>query len=149
MTENSCPSKEKVSTRIFKNKTTAQIFMLSVALLVIIITMVIATDRFYQVTNVFNILTQISVLGLAAIGAAIVIISGGIDLTLGVIISLSGCTAAALMNSGESIAVAVIAGMAVAIICGIINGGLIVLSKAEPFIVTLGMMSVYRGITLM
>ncbi len=150
MSEKSCPTKkESMSTRIFKNKTTAQIFMLAVALTVIIVAMCIATDRFYQVKNLFNILTQISILGIAALGAAMVIISGGIDLTLGTIISLAGCTAAALMNSGSSILVAVIAGMVVAILCGLLNGTLIVLSKAEPFIITLGMMSVYKGITLM
>ena len=149
MSENGCESKEKLGTKIFKNKTTAQLFMLSVAMAVIIIVMCFATDRFYQWKNLFNILTQISILGIAASGAAIVIISGGIDLTLGAIISLSGCTAAALMNSGSSIFVAVVAGMVVALLCGLLNGVLIILSKAEPFIVTLGMMSVYKGITLM
>lgn len=149
MNEKSYQSKQKIGTRIFINKTTAQIFMLSITLIVIVIFMSFATDRFYQWKNLFNILTQISILGIAAVGASIVIISGGIDLTLGTIISLSGCTAAALMNNGSSIAVAVIAGMIVALLCGLLNGVLIVLSKAEPFIITLGMMSVYKGITLM
>lgn len=149
MNEKSYQSKQKIGTRIFINKTTAQIFMLSITLIVIMIFMSFATDRFYQWKNLFNILTQISILGIAAVGASIVIISGGIDLTLGTIISLSGCTAAALMNNGSSIAVAVIAGMIVALLCGLLNGVLIVLSKAEPFIITLGMMSVYKGITLM
>lgn len=149
MNEVSCKRKRRFKPNMFKNKTTTQIFMLSAALVFIVIVMVFATDRFYQPTNLLNILTQISVLGIASVGAAMVIISGGIDLTLGAIISLSGCTAAALMNNGSSIEAAVIAGMVVAILCGFLNGVLIVLSKAEPFIVTLGMMSVYKGITLL
>lgn len=149
MIEKSCKPKSEVRSSIFKNKTTTQIFMLAVALAVIIIIMCIATDRFYQLNNLFNIFTQISILGIAAAGAAMVIISGGIDLTLGVIISLSGCTAAALMNTGSSIGIAVFAGILVAILCGMLNGFLIVLSRSEPFIITLGMMSVYKGITLL
>lgn len=149
MSEMSCPSKERIGTKIFKNKTTAQIFMLAIAVTVIVIIMCFATDRFYQLNNLFNILTQISILGIAALGASMVIISGGIDLTLGVIISLSGCSAAALMNNGSSIEFAVIVGIVVATLCGLLNGVLVVLSKAEPFIITLGMMSVYKGITLL
>ena len=111
--------------------------------------MCIATDRFYQTKNIMNILTQITALGIAAAGAAVVMISGGIDLTLGTVISLSGCSAAALMGMGYGIEVAVIVGLLVAIGCGALNGTLIVLSKAEPFIITLGMMSVYQGFTLL
>jgi ribose/xylose/arabinose/galactoside ABC-type transport system permease subunit len=123
--------------------------MLGIALAVIIVIMCIATDRFYQTKNVMNILTQITALGIAAAGAAIVMISGGIDLTLGNVISFAGCTTAALMGAGYDTALAVLAGVLVAIGCGALNGALIVLSKAEPFIITLGMMSVYQGFTLL
>ncbi len=134
---------------ILKNKSKSQILMLGIALAVIIVIMCIASDRFYQTKNVMNILTQITALGIAAAGAAIVMISGGIDLTLGNVISFAGCTTAALMGAGYDTALAVMAGVLVAIGCGALNGALIVLSKAEPFIITLGMMSVYQGFTLL
>ncbi|MCL2111757.1 MAG: ABC transporter permease [Clostridiales bacterium] len=135
--------------KIMKNKSTSQILLLGIALAVIIIFMCFATDRFYQTRNIMNILTQITALGIAGAGAAIVMISGGIDLTLGNIISLSGCVTAAMMGAGYGVGPSVFVGMLVAIGCGTLNGALIVLSKAEPFIVTLGMMSVYTGLTLL
>jgi len=133
---------------LLKNRTKSQILLLGAALAIIIIVMCITTDTFYQTRNIMNVLTQITGLGIAAIGAGIVMISGGIDLTLGNIISFSACCAAALMNAGYSMTAAVVVGMLVATGCGALNGTLIVLSKAEPFIITLGMMSVYNGFTL-
>lgn len=123
--------------------------LLGIALAVIIVIMCVATDRFYQAKNIMNVLTQITGLGIAAAGAAVVMISGGIDLTLGNVISFSACTAAAMMGAGYDIGLCVMVGILVALGCGALNGALIVLSKAEPFIITLGMMSVYQGFTLL
>jgi Ribose/xylose/arabinose/galactoside ABC-type transport systems, permease components len=134
---------------ILKNKSKSQILMLGIALAVIIIIMCVASDRFYRASNILLILTQITALGIAAAGAAIVMISGGIDLTLGYVVSFSGCTAAAMMGAGYSMEMAILCGMLVAVGCGALNGVLVVLSKAEPFIITLGMMSVYQGLTLL
>ncbi|MDL2236967.1 ABC transporter permease [Christensenellaceae bacterium OttesenSCG-928-K19] len=134
---------------IIKNRSKSQILLLGVALAVIIIIMCFATDRFYQTKNIMNVLTQITALGISAAGAAIVLISGGIDLTLGNIISFAGCVTAAMMGAGINTGTAVFVGILVAIGCGALNGTLIVLSKAEPFIITLGMMSVYNGLTLL
>ncbi len=134
---------------VTRNKAKSQILLLGIALAVIIVIMCFSTDRFYQPKNVMNVLTQITALGIAAAGAAVVMISGGIDLTLGNVISFAGCVTAAMMGADYATAIAVLAGMAVAVGCGALNGALIVLSKAEPFIITLGMMSVYNGLTLL
>ena len=134
---------------MLKDRRKSHILLLGLALAVIIIIMCITTDSFYQTRNIMNILVQITALGIAATGAAIVMISGGIDLTLGNVISFVGCVTAALMGAGYSTGFAVLVGMAVSIGCGALNGVLVVLSKAEPFIITLGMMSVYTGFSLL
>ena len=149
MSENKCVPKTNRFLNITKNKAKSQILLLGVALAFIIIIMCFATDRFYQPKNVMNILTQITALGISAAGAAIVMISGGSDLTLGNVVSFAGCSAAAVMGAGYDIGIAVVVGLMVAVGCGALNGILIVLSKAEPFIITLGMMSVYQGLTLL
>jgi ribose/xylose/arabinose/galactoside ABC-type transport system permease subunit len=135
--------------KIMSNKANSQVLMLGIALVVIIIVMCFATDRFYQTKNIMNILTQITALGISAAGAGIVILSRGIDLSLGNVISFAGCSAAAMMGSGFSVPASVAVGVLIAIGSGALNGTLIVLSKAEPFIVTLGMMSVYNGLSLL
>ena len=149
MNEKSCATGHSRFKNIIRNKSKSQILLLGIALAAIIIIMCFATDRFYQTKNILNILRQITPLGIAAVGAAIVMISGGIDLTIGTLISFSGCTTAALMGMGYSVEMAVLVGVMVAIGCGALNGTLIVLSKAEPFIITLGMMSVYQGLALL
>ncbi len=132
-----------------KVRSNSQILMLGVALLAIVIAMCFATDRFYQTKNLLNILTQITCLGIAALSAGIVMISGGIDLSLGYIIAFSGCSAASVMAAGGNAAQGFLVGVLVAVGCSTLNGILIVLSKAEPFIITLGMMCVYQGLTLL
>ena len=131
------------------NVDNTQTKLLSVILAVIIIFMCFATDRFYQPTNLLNIFVQITALGIAALGAGLVMMSGGFDLTLGNVVSFAGCTASLVMSLGASAQVGFITGMLVATACGAINGILVVVTKAEPFIITLGMMTVYQGITLL
>lgn len=132
-----------------KVKANSQIVMLGIALIIIVIAMCFATDRFYQTKNLLNILTQITSLGIAALSAGIIMISGGIDLSLGFIMAFSGCSAASVMAAGGTAWQGFLVGVLVAIACSTLNGILIVYSKAEPFIITLGMMSVYQGLTLL
>lgn len=142
-------TKQRGLRSLTKNRAKSQILLLAVVLAVYIIIMCCLTENFYQPRNIMNVLTQITPLGIAAAGAAIVMISGGIDLTIGNVVSLCGCVTAAMMNAGYDIGVCVFAGLLVGVGCGALNGTLIVLSKAEPFIITLGMMSVYQGLTLL
>ncbi len=123
--------------------------LLSAILIIIVVAMCFATDRFYRPTNLLNILVQVTALGIAALGAGMVMMSGGFDLTIGNVISFAGCSAAFVMSMGANAQVGFLTGVAVATACGFINGVLVVVTKAEPFIITLGMMTIYQGITLL
>lgn len=126
-----------------------QTALLAAALIVIVVGMGIVKPAFFRPTNIMNIFVQNSLLGIAALGAGLVMISGGIDLSIGYMISLSGCTAAVAMSAGASEPVGFLIGVLVGCACGLINGILVVVCKAEPFIITLGMMTVYQGLCLL
>lgn len=139
---------EKKSIKKIK-KLDRQTALLASALIVIVVAMCIAKPQFFQLSNITNIFVQNSLLGIAALGVGLVMISGGIDLSIGYIISLSGCTAAVAMSHGISEPVGFLIGVLVGVVCGLINGLLVVVCKAEPFIITLGMMTVYQGLSLL
>ncbi len=126
-----------------------QAWLLTFAVVAIVVIMSILTDKFMQVSNVMNIFVQIATLGICALGSAVVMISGGFDLTIGNVIALAGCSSAVVMASGHNAAVGVIVGIVVGIVCGFLNGLMVVICKAEPFIVTLALMTIYNGITLL
>jgi ribose/xylose/arabinose/galactoside ABC-type transport system permease subunit len=92
-----------------------------------------------------NILTQTVIVGTAAIGMTLIIIAGGIDLSVGSIIALCGVVAATLVTWHLSAPVIFIATIAFGALCGLINGGLTVGLRLLPFIITLGPMQVFRG----
>ena len=142
-------SNKGIMKNLMKNRSKGQIVLLAIVLAVYIIIMCCMTENFYQTKNIMNILTQITALGIAAAGAAVVMISGGIDLTIGNVVSFSACVTAAMMAAGYDTGICVLCGLLVGTGCGALNGALVVLSKAEPFIITLGMMSVYKGFTLL
>jgi len=98
--------------------------------------------------NLINILQQSSINACIAIGMTLVIISGGIDLSVGSVAAFTGVITADLMFNGTPIAVAVAAGAALGVLCGVVNGLLISRARLQPFIVTLGTMSVYRALAL-
>jgi ribose/xylose/arabinose/galactoside ABC-type transport system permease subunit len=101
---------------------------------------------FFNVPNALLILKYSSIYGIAAIGAAIVIIAGGIDLSPGAVIALSGVVAAALfVNAHWGLTVSVFAGLLTGVVCGLANALLIVLVRLPPFIATLGVMGIARG----
>lgn len=144
-------AKDAAAKSLLQKKTgvSQQSKLLGIALLVIVIVMCVATDRFYQPSNIMNIFVQIAALGIAALGAGLVMISGGFDLTVGYVISFAGCSAAVAMAAGANAATGFLIGILVGMACGCINGILVVVCKAEPFIITLGMMTVYQGLTLL
>lgn len=94
---------------------------------------------------VLNILTQTVIVGIAAIGMTLIIISGGIDLSVGSMIALCGAVAAMLITNGMAPPLVFLATMAFGGLCGLINGGLSTGLKLMPFIVTLGTMQAFRG----
>jgi inositol transport system permease protein len=117
------------------------------------------SDAFLQPRNLFNIVRQISVVGLIAIGVTMVIITGGIDLSSGSVLALAAVVAASLAQRVDwqgakypgldlPVIAPIVAALAVGVICGAINGSLIARFKIPPFIATLGMMTVARGFAL-
>ena len=106
------------------------------------------TPHFLTVSNLLNVVQQTSINAIVAAGMTFVIISGGIDLSVGSIVALSGVALGALLQDGQPAIVAVPGAIAVGVGCGLVNGLLVSLGGLPPFIATLGMMSVARGAAL-
>lgn len=108
----------------------------------------ITSDKFFTLNNLLTVALQTSVIAIIAIGQTYVIITTGIDLSIGSNIAISGIVASILMTQDVSIPVAMMAGLLAGTIVGILNGVLIVYGDLPPFIVTLGTMSIVKGIAL-
>jgi ribose/xylose/arabinose/galactoside ABC-type transport system permease subunit len=101
---------------------------------------------FFNLNNGVLVLKYSALYGIAAIGAAMVIISGGVDLSPGAVMAISGVVTGSLfVQSGQSLVVSVAAGLATGILAGILSAALIVLVRLPPFIATLGVMGIARG----
>jgi ribose transport system permease protein len=108
----------------------------------------IVSQAFFTVSNALTIALQVTSIGLLGIGATCVIITGGIDLSVGAILALAGVIAALAVKAGAPVAVGMLAGVVAGIACGAVNGLCVTLLKLPPFIATLGMMLVARGVAL-
>lgn len=109
----------------------------------------ISSAYFLSARNLLNIGRQFSVVGIVAIGQALVIISGGIDLSVGSIIGLAAVVAALVVKLTGSPALGLAAGLASGALVGLTNGALYTRVRINPFIATLGMLSVARGTALL
>jgi ribose transport system permease protein len=105
-------------------------------------------ERFFNPRNIISILEQSSVLGLVAAGATILIISGNFDISVGAMIGLAAVVMAMLVRAGYPEELAMLAGLAVTIVCSIINATLARLFQAPTFIVTLATAGIFTGIAL-
>ena len=115
-------------------------------------------NKFFNAQNLAQLAKDTSFIGIMAVGMAVVIISGGIDLSVGAIYALASVLAAKLMHyygpsgdgHGLSPVLGTLLGVALCVgvggLCGLINGGLVVLLRVHPFIITLGTMAIFRGI---
>lgn len=126
-----------------------QNLLLIVVLIVIGAAVTIVNPNFLKITNIVSILQQVSVLGILTMAMAMLLISGGIDLSLGMIMALSGVVISRVITDGGPVGLAVLLGLVVATLAGLINGLIISRTKTMPLIITLGMSSVYFGIALM
>ena len=99
--------------------------------------------------NLMNVLQQTSINAIVAVGMTFVIISAGIDLSVGSVLAFAGVVMATAIKAGLPLAVAIAAGLVTGALCGLVNGLLITRGKIPPFIATLGMMSVARGAALL
>jgi ribose transport system permease protein len=104
------------------------------------------TSTFYQPGNLIDIMLQSSINAVIAVGMTLVVMTKGIDLSVGSVVGVSSMVAASLLHANAFLAV--FAGLAVGLACGLVNGYLIAKLKLPDFIVTLGSMSVYRGFAL-
>ncbi|MFD1334224.1 ribose ABC transporter permease [Oceanobacillus iheyensis] len=119
-----------------------------IALVLLIITVTIMNPAFLDPANIMNLLRQISINGLIAFGMTFVILTGGIDLSVGSILALSSALAAIMMTSGIDPILAVIIGVLLGAVFGALNGILVSKGNLAPFIVTLATMTIFRGLTL-
>jgi len=126
-----------------------QEFILLVVLLVLGTIFSLLTDTFLTIPNILNVLLQISIIAILGFGVTIIIISAGIDLSLGSVMALVGMgTAAILTSSTPSIFLAILGGLLIGGIVGFINGITVAYIHLPAFIATLAMMSIARGVAL-
>ncbi|PWC13605.1 ribose ABC transporter permease [Brenneria roseae subsp. americana] len=119
-----------------------------IGLLIIVVTFSFLSPVFMTVPNLLNILQQSSINGIIALGMTLVIISGGIDLSVGPTAALSAVLGATLMVSGVPVPLAVMATLGVGALCGVFSGTLVAYAGLQPFIVTLGGLSLFRALAL-
>ncbi|MBI3682337.1 MAG: ABC transporter permease [Acidobacteria bacterium] len=105
-------------------------------------------DHFLTKTNLSSVVRQTAVINLMALGMTMVIISGGIDLSVGAILAMGGLLGTMAMEKGLPIWLGVIAGILAGSLCGLVNGLLTTRLRINPFIVTLGTLGIIRGTTL-
>ncbi|MFD1849553.1 ABC transporter permease subunit [Oceanobacillus bengalensis] len=123
-------------------------FVPLLALIGLIVVVTVLNPAFIDPANIMNLLRQISINGLIAFGMTFVILTGGIDLSVGSILALTSALAAGMMVSGVDPIIAVIIGVILGAVFGAFNGLLIAKGKMAPFIVTLATMTIFRGLTL-
>ena len=109
----------------------------------------ILTPHFLTVSNLLNVLEQTSINAVIAVGMTFVILSGGIDLSVGSILALAGVVMATLLHQGWAPPLAIAGGLAIGFGFGALNGMAIAWGRLPPFIATLGMMSIARGVALL
>lgn len=116
------------------------------ALIVIFVYLSFAAPDFLTSDNLFNVGAQTAVTAIIAMGMTLVIITAGIDLSVGAVSALAGVVGAKAMTSwGIPVIPSIVVGLLTGALCGVINGTLITFARMAPFIATLGMMSVARG----
>lgn len=118
-----------------------------IGLIVLVIVLSLASSQFFTIGNLSNVLLQTSVNALIAVGMTFVILTAGIDLSVGSSLALSSAIAAGLMASNTNPWIASIIGIVVGAGAGLINGLFVAYGRLAPFIVTLGTMTLYRGLT--
>ncbi|KGR85057.1 ribose ABC transporter permease [Lysinibacillus odysseyi] len=120
--------------------------LIGLFLLVIVITLL--NPSFLSVNNLLNVLRQVSISALIAFGMTFVILTGGIDLSVGSTLALTGAVAASLLAGGTDPIIAMGLALLLGLVLGAVNGVIITKGKVAPFIATLATMTIYRGLTL-
>ena len=119
-----------------------------IALIILMAVITIINSNFLTANNLLNLLLQVTSNALIAFGMTFVILTGGIDLSVGSILALSSALTAGLLGSGMPVTLAILIYLILGCILGMMNGLLISYGKLAPFIVTLATMTIFRGATL-
>lgn len=125
-----------------------QPFWVFVALIVLCVVMSFVSDVFMTERNLYNVGRNFAFFGIMALGMSAVICTGGIDLSVGSLMGLTGIAAGLVMQAGYSIGLGFAACMGMAVLVGLINGVLIAYVRLAPFVVTLGMLAMARSLAM-
>jgi ribose transport system permease protein len=118
------------------------------SLILLFVALWIASPNFLTATNLSSVVRQTAVINIMALGMTIIIITGGIDLSVGSILGLAGLLGTMAMEAGASIVAGIGIGLLAGLVCGFLNGFMITQLRIAPFIVTLGTLGIYRGAAL-
>ena len=118
-------------------------------LILLFVGLAIASPHFLTNTNLASVIRQTAVINIMALGMTMIIVAGGIDLSVGAILALAGLLGSMTMERGASPAVGILAGVLVGTACGLVNGLLTTRLRINPFIVTLGTLGIFRGSALL
>ncbi|MFD1986444.1 ABC transporter permease [Mesorhizobium newzealandense] len=135
---------QSLPARLFASQT----FWVVIAVILACLFLSFATDAFATSKNLYNITRNITFVAIIALGMTFVIITGGIDLSVGSVLCLSSMVLAVTMHAGYSIEVGILASIATALAIGAFNGALIAYLGFPPFVVTLGMLSIARSLAM-
>lgn len=133
---------------LLRRFTRQPVFYPLLGFLLVFLIMVVVSDSFLTYNNLSNIGRQVSINAIIAVGMTFAILTGGIDLSVGSVMALSGTLMAGLMAGGYSIPVAIFAGLLLGCLLGGFCGAMIAYAKMPAFIVTLAMMTIARGLAL-
>lgn len=134
---------------VFRSLFASPLALPLIGLIVVSVLMGLASDNFFSVSNLLNVLRQVSIVAILAVGMTFVILTGGIDLSVGAVMAFSGTIAAGLMvNMGMPAGVGLLAGLLVGFGLGMFNGILVAWGRMPAIIVTLATMGIARGLGL-
>jgi ribose/xylose/arabinose/galactoside ABC-type transport system permease subunit len=128
--------------RVLKN------YGILIAFLAVCAILAVLSPVFLTKSNILNIVKQSSVFGIMAVGMTFVILTGGIDLSVGSILALAGAVAAGLLKAGAPLSLVILASLGIGAALGLANGLVVTAGRITPFVTTLAMMSVARSLTL-
>jgi ribose transport system permease protein len=120
-------------------------YAIFVALLFECILLALTTDAFFTSANLGNVIRQNAFTAILAAGMTFVVLTAGIDLSVGSVVGLAGMVCAAVMVQGSGVLAGVLSGVAVGILTGMLNGAAVTLLRVPPFVVTLATMLIVRG----
>src|SRR5437667_7325974 len=115
------------------------------SLIILFVALSIASPHFLTETNLSSVVRQTAVINIMALGMTMIIIAGGIDLSVGAILAMGGLMGTMAMEKGAAIPVGILLGILTGLVCGLINGVFTTRLKIAPFIVTLGTLGIFRG----